>query len=82
MSLQSETRPISQDQLVNDVKGIYAGLVMVEKKCVEINHQQSKTTNKALRQAVASTDITASNVTIRASSLFLASQHPSLSAAL
>src|SRR5947209_4185124 len=41
MLLQSETRPISQEQLVNEVKGIYAGLVMVEKKCVEIDQQQS-----------------------------------------
>ena len=46
MLLQPETRPITQDQLVNEVKGIYAGLVMVEKKCVEIDQQQSKTTNK------------------------------------
>jgi hypothetical protein len=30
-------RPITQEQLVNEVKGIYAGLVMVEKKCVEID---------------------------------------------
>jgi hypothetical protein len=37
MLLQPETRPISQEQLVNEVKGIYAGLVMVEKKCVEVN---------------------------------------------
>jgi hypothetical protein len=34
--LQPETRSISQEQLVNEVKGIYAGLVMVEKKCVEV----------------------------------------------
>ena len=34
--LQPETRPITQEQLVNEVKGIYAGLVMVEKKCVEV----------------------------------------------
>jgi hypothetical protein len=40
--LQPETRPISQEQLVNEVKGIYAGLVMVEKKCVEIDAQQSQ----------------------------------------
>ena len=44
--LQPETRPISQEQLVNEVKGIYAGLVMVEKKCVEICQQQAQTTNK------------------------------------
>ncbi len=33
---QPETRPISQDQLVAEVKGIYAGLVMVESKCIEV----------------------------------------------
>jgi hypothetical protein len=32
ISLQPATRPITQEQLVNEVKGIYAGLVMVEKK--------------------------------------------------
>jgi hypothetical protein len=37
---------ITQDQLVNEIKGIHAGLVMVEKKPVEINQQQSKTTKK------------------------------------
>ena len=46
MLLQPETRPVSQEQLVNEVKGIYAGLVMVEKKCAEIDQQQSSTTNK------------------------------------
>ncbi|KAF4987736.1 hypothetical protein FDECE_15319, partial [Fusarium decemcellulare] len=35
MMRQPETRPISQDQLVAEVKGIYAGLVMVETKCIE-----------------------------------------------
>jgi hypothetical protein len=38
MLLQPETRPITQEQLVNEVKGIYAGLVMVEKKCIEVWH--------------------------------------------
>lgn len=46
MLLQPETRPITQEQLVNEVKGIYAGLVMVEKKCVEVDQQQASTTNK------------------------------------
>jgi hypothetical protein len=35
MLLQPESNPITQEQLVNEVKGIYAGLIMVEKKCVE-----------------------------------------------
>jgi hypothetical protein len=34
--LQPETQPITQEQLVNEVKGIYAGLVMLEEKCVKV----------------------------------------------
>ncbi|RYP65484.1 hypothetical protein DL769_006307 [Monosporascus sp. CRB-8-3] len=37
---QPETRPISQDQLVAEVKGIYAGLVMVKSKCIEADNAQ------------------------------------------
>lgn len=40
--LQPETRPISHDQLVVEVKGIYAGLVMVESKCMDVDDKQSK----------------------------------------
>ncbi|EDN92197.1 hypothetical protein SS1G_08060 [Sclerotinia sclerotiorum 1980 UF-70] len=39
--LQPETRPISQEQLVAEVKGIYAGLVMVEAKCIEMDNKQA-----------------------------------------
>lgn len=39
--LQPETRPISQDQLIAEVKGIYAGLAMVETKCIEVDNAQS-----------------------------------------
>jgi hypothetical protein len=39
--LQPETRPISQDQLVAEVKGIYAGLVMVEARCAEVDDKQA-----------------------------------------
>lgn len=35
--LQPETRPISQEQLVAEVKGIYAGLVMVEAKGIAVD---------------------------------------------
>ncbi|KAH6972957.1 hypothetical protein BKA56DRAFT_659868 [Ilyonectria sp. MPI-CAGE-AT-0026] len=38
---QPEMQPISQDQLVAEVKGIYAGLVMVAKKCIEVDNAQS-----------------------------------------
>jgi hypothetical protein len=40
MQLQPETRPITKVQLVHEARGIYAGLVMVEKKCMEIDQQQ------------------------------------------
>ncbi|KAK4182004.1 hypothetical protein QBC35DRAFT_468405, partial [Podospora australis] len=44
---QPETRPISQDELVAEVKGIYASLVMVESKCIEVdNAQDSNPVNK------------------------------------
>jgi len=39
--LQPETRPISHEQLVVVVKGIYAGLVLVEAKCIDIDERQS-----------------------------------------
>jgi len=38
---QPETRPISQEQLVAEVKGIYAGLLMVEAKCIEVDNRQA-----------------------------------------
>ena len=41
MLSQPETRPISHEQLVVEVKGIYAGLVMVEAKCIDIDERQS-----------------------------------------
>ena len=40
MLRQPETKPISHDQLVVEVKGIYAGLVMVEAKCIEVDERQ------------------------------------------
>ena len=46
MLLRPEARPITQEQLINEVKGIYAGLVLVEKKCIEIDQQQASTMNK------------------------------------
>lgn len=38
--LQPETRPIPHDQLVVEVKGIYAGLVMLEAKCIGVDEKQ------------------------------------------
>ena len=41
MLLKPETGPISHEQLVMEVKAIYAGLVKVEAKCIDIDAQQS-----------------------------------------
>jgi len=38
---EPETSPISQEQLVAEVKGIYVGLVMVEAKCIEVDNKQT-----------------------------------------
>ncbi|KAL6809565.1 hypothetical protein J3E69DRAFT_360427 [Trichoderma sp. SZMC 28015] len=38
---QPETRPISQEQLVAEVKAIYAGLPQVESKLIEVDNSQS-----------------------------------------
>jgi hypothetical protein len=77
--LQPETHPITEEQLINEVRGIYAGLVMVEKKCIEIDKQQSesKTALSPLQwQALIALHRTLLN---EHHDFFLASQHPSAS---
>jgi hypothetical protein len=87
--LQPETRPISQEQLVAEVKGIYAGLVMVEAKCIEVDNKQA-----TLAQADPGSQPKLNNEQWQAlialhrtllhehHDFFLASQHPSASPAL
>ncbi|RBA14197.1 hypothetical protein FPRO05_02989 [Fusarium proliferatum] len=41
----SETWPISQEQLVAEVKAIYAGLVMIETKCTDVDKAASANSN-------------------------------------
>jgi hypothetical protein len=89
IALQPETRPISQEQLVAEVKGIYAGLVMVEAKCIEVGNKQA-----TLAQADSSEQPKLNNEQWQAlialhrtllhehHDFFLASQHPSASPAL
>lgn len=89
MLLQPDTRPISHEQLVGEVKGIYAGLVMVEAKCIDIDERQS---------AAAQEKDPAKNINLKNDQwqslialhkhlqhehhdFFLASQHPSASPA-
>lgn len=46
--LQPESSPISKDQLAAEVKGIYAGLVMVEAKCINVDAAQANDPNSQL----------------------------------
>ncbi|KAI0398817.1 hypothetical protein F4802DRAFT_591877 [Xylaria palmicola] len=80
---QPETRPISQEQLVAEVNGIYAGLVMVESKCIEVDNAQSSQNDTKLNneqwQALIALHRTLLN---EHHDFLLASQHPSASLAL
>ncbi|KAH7116415.1 hypothetical protein EDB81DRAFT_819415 [Dactylonectria macrodidyma] len=85
MILQPETKPISQAQLVAEVKGIYAGLIMVEAKCIEVDNAQSSNTtdadplNNEQWQALIALHRTLLH---EHHDFFLASQHPSASVPL
>lgn len=82
---QPETRPISGEQLVAEVKGIYAGLVMVESKCIEVDNAQNAQNDSASKlnneqwQALIALHRTLLH---EHHDFFLASQHPSASPAL
>ncbi|KAI8624902.1 hypothetical protein F5Y19DRAFT_467453 [Xylariaceae sp. FL1651] len=80
---QPETRPISQEQLVAEVKGIYAGLVMVESKCIEVDNAQSSQSDTKLNNEQWQALIALHRTLLHEHhDFFLASQHPSASQAL
>ncbi|KAK0730015.1 hypothetical protein B0H67DRAFT_19419 [Lasiosphaeris hirsuta] len=83
---QPETRPISQEQLVAEVKGIYAGLVMVENKCIEVDNAQNTqgdhSTNKLNNEQWQALIALHRTLLHEHHDFFLASQHPSASPAL
>ena len=88
--LQPETRPISHEQLVVEVKGIYAGLVMVEAKCIDVDEKQSAAAQERnpLYRTQLSPEQWQALIALHKTLLhehhdfFLASQHPSASPAL
>ena len=90
MLLQPDTRPISHEQLVVEVKGIYAGLVMVETKCTNTDERISPSSleREASQQSFLKDDQWRSLIALHKQLLhehhdfFLASQHPSASSAL
>jgi hypothetical protein len=81
-----EARPISQEQLIAEVKGIYAGLVMVERRCIEVDTkysapggaQELKEDNEKWQLLIA----LHRTLLHEHHDFFLASQHPSASPAL
>lgn len=83
--VEPDTRLISQEQLVTEVKGIYAGLVMVESKRIEVDNTQSTSVGSAHEfeneqwQALIALHRTLLH---EHHDFFLASQHPSASPAL
>ena len=87
--LQPDSRPISQEQLASEVKSIYAGLTMVETKCIHVDRAQAA----ALQDGSDPSPKLASDhwqalIALHRTLLhehhdfFLASQHPSASKAL
>ena len=88
--LQPETRPCSHDQLVHEVKGIYAGLIMVEAKCIDVDGKQTAAARE--KDPAKRTQLTPEQwsalIALHKTLLhehhdfFLASQHPSASPAL
>lgn len=83
IELQPEFSPISQEQLAAEVKGIYAGLVMVEAKCMNIDAQKASQPNDEL-----STEQWQALVALHRTLLYehhdflMATQHPSANPAL
>ena len=83
---QPETKAITPEQLVTEVKGIYAGLVMVESKCIEVDNAQSAAQSDSSKmlsdeqwQALIALHRTYLN---EHHDFFLASQHPAATPAL
>ncbi|KAB5515608.1 hypothetical protein GE09DRAFT_1208678 [Coniochaeta sp. 2T2.1] len=82
---QPETKPISQEQLVAEVKGIYAGLIMVETKCIEVDNAQNAqtdATNKLNDEKWQALIALHRTLLHEHHDFFLASQHPSAAQAL
>jgi hypothetical protein len=46
MLLQPETPPITEEQLIRELQGIYPGLVMVERQCEEFGRELSQSPNE------------------------------------
>jgi hypothetical protein len=79
---QSEARPMTQEQRVNEVRDIYAGLVMVERMCVEIDAHLRRNPDKLSYDQWQALIGLHRSLLYEHQDFFQASQNPSSSAAL
>ncbi|KAK2035738.1 hypothetical protein LZ31DRAFT_636908 [Colletotrichum somersetense] len=79
MIKQLDTRPISQEQIEAEVKGIYAGILMFESKCIEFDNAQYSKLNDEQWKAFIALHRTLLH---EHHDFFLVSQHPSASPTL
>ncbi|KAJ2982586.1 hypothetical protein NQ176_g1283 [Zarea fungicola] len=81
---QPDTKPITQDQLINEVKGIYEGLRLVETKCIELNGTDTRIPAGQKLNIEQYHKLIGLHRTLlnEHHDFFLASQHPSANAAL
>jgi hypothetical protein len=87
--LQPNSRPITQEQLAAEVKSIYAGLTMVENKCIHVDKAQANVAlDETGRHTKLANDHWQALIALHRTLLhehhdfLLASQHPSASPAL
>lgn len=82
MLLQLETHSVREEQLINELRGIYAGLVMVEKKCIEIDKQQLQAKHELTYDQWQALIALHRQLLYEHHDFFMASQHPSASESL
>ena len=79
---QLETKAISHEQLVAEVKSIYTGLVMIESKCIEVDTAQSSNPNQLSGEQWQALIALHRTLLHECHDFFLATQHPVASEAL
>ncbi|KAL9097512.1 MAG: hypothetical protein Q9165_000408 [Trypethelium subeluteriae] len=80
--MQPDSRPISHDQLAAEVKGIYAGLVMVEGKCISVDSMQMSSDQRFTSEHWQALVALHRTLLHEHHDFLLASQHPSANSAL
>ncbi|KAJ5152470.1 DNA/RNA-binding domain E.t1.c1-type [Penicillium capsulatum] len=82
MFKQPQTNTITEEQLINEVRGIYAGLVMVEKKCIQLDKQHTESKEELSDKKWVALIRLHQTLLYEHHDFFLASQHPSASPVL